>query len=105
MKEENALEKAKETFTEFLQASHLRKTPERYAVLERAYRSEGHFSAESLYRDMQTEYRVSRATVYNTLELLLQSHFDHLHPLPYPAALFGIQKRRSSAAALQPSAV
>ncbi len=79
MKEENALEKAKETFTEFLQASHLRKTPERYAVLERAYRSEGHFSAESLYRDMQTEYRVSRATVYNTLELLLQSRLVVKH--------------------------
>ena len=79
MKEEYALEKAKEALTKFLQENHLRKTPERYAVLERIWRSEGHFNAESLYRDMQGEYRVSRATVYNTLELLLQSHLVVKH--------------------------
>ncbi len=71
-KEENAIEKARKTFSEFLKGRHCRKTPERYAVLEHIYQSDGRFSANSLFCDMQGDHKVSRATVYNTLELLLQ---------------------------------
>lgn len=87
MKEESTLDKAKDLFTEFLKKNRCRKTPERYAVLEHIYRSEGHFTAESLYREMQGEYRVSRATVYNTLELLAQSQLVVKHR-------FGTQEAR-----------
>lgn len=72
MRDEYSLESVKEIFTKFLVDKKHRKTPERYAILERVYTHDGHFSAELLYKATQSDYRVSLATIYNTLELLLE---------------------------------
>ncbi|MEO8167229.1 MAG: transcriptional repressor, partial [bacterium] len=49
----------------------LRATPERFAVLDAVLQSQGHFDADGLfYRMISTGVKVSKATVYNTLELL-----------------------------------
>ena len=66
------LEEINDIFKAYLEKHSLRKTPERFAILEEIYSNTGHFDVESLYINMKNKnYRVSRATVYNTLDLLL----------------------------------
>lgn len=66
--------------TDFLHSHHLRKTPERYAILEKAVELSAHFGVDQLYNAMETAgYHVSRATVYNTLELLCQAGILNRH--------------------------
>ncbi|KAB2846055.1 MAG: transcriptional repressor [Melioribacteraceae bacterium] len=63
--------KAHEQFTKYLKREKHRITPERFEVLEYALDYDGHFGADELYIVMKTnKSNVSRATVYNTLELL-----------------------------------
>lgn len=65
-------EQVKSEFLEYLTTRKHRKTPERFAILDFIYSSKGHFDMDSLYNSMnQSNFRVSRATLYNTIELLL----------------------------------
>lgn len=64
---------AEEIFRNFLKAGKNRITPERFEVLDAALDYVGHFGADDLYIIMKNaKSRVSRATVYKTLELLAQ---------------------------------
>ncbi|MFA3781541.1 Fur family transcriptional regulator [Melioribacteraceae bacterium 4301-Me] len=66
-------QKAKEEFEKFLKREKHRITPERFEVMDYALQYEGHFGADELYVKMKSENsNISRATVYNTLELLAQ---------------------------------
>lgn len=60
------------TLTQYMTQHKLRKTPERYAILEKVFDMNTHFSIDTLHSSLDADgYHVSRATIYNTIELLI----------------------------------
>ena len=74
------LDEVRERFLGFLKDRGQRRTPERLAVLDALYATPDHVDADTLYARLRTEgVQVSRATVYNTLDLLLESDLAVRH--------------------------
>jgi Fur family ferric uptake transcriptional regulator len=64
-------------FESFLRERSLKLTPQRERIFDRAFSTHEHFTAEAMYTWLarQPGPRVSRATVYRTLSLLLEGEF------------------------------
>lgn len=67
-------------FNEYLDAHGMRHTTERYAILNRIQGINGHFTIEQLQQMIEGDgFRVSRSTIYNTVELLIEAKMLRRH--------------------------
>lgn len=86
---EKVKDAVKEFFTAYLEKKGYKKTPERFAILDEIYSHQGHLDVEDLCDAMvKRNYRVSRATIYNTMELLLDSNLVIKHQFHHDTAHF-----------------
>ena len=71
---ENVKAAVERILNSYLEMNNHRKTPERYAILNAVYSINGHFTLDELSEKLVNEYRfpVSRATLYNTLNLFME---------------------------------
>lgn len=66
------------SFEKFLAENNLKATPQRRAVLEAVLATHHHFDADELVDILrQKDKKISRATVYRVLELLVRGGFVH----------------------------
>ena len=70
---ESVLTTVERILDNYLEMNNHRKTPERYAILRAVYSTSGHFTLEELNDRLSSELKfpVSRATLYNTLNLFM----------------------------------
>ncbi len=72
------LEQVRESLQGFLSGKGLRRTVQREAIIEAAFSTKEHYTAEELLvMARKIEKSVSRATVYRTLPLLVESGLLH----------------------------
>ena len=67
-------------FEQFLDVKKMRKTPERFAILRCILAFQSHFTIEQLAQSLELQtYHVSRATLYNTLQLMIEAKLLRRH--------------------------
>jgi len=65
--------KEKELLNQYLQDNNLRQTPERYIVLKYIYQLNTHFDIDYLFEYISKNEKISKATIYNNLEILTKA--------------------------------
>jgi len=70
----NILQAVERILDSYLELNNHRKTPERYAILKAVYGMDGHFTLDELGDKLMNDqkFMVSRATLYNTLNLFME---------------------------------
>lgn len=74
-------ETPRDILTRFMTEQQMRKTPERYAILDVAMAMDGHHSADQILSMMPDNFHVSRGTMYSTLALLVECGLLYNHPM------------------------
>ena len=79
---ENVKTAVTQILTNYLETNNLRRTPERFAVLDAIYSMNGQFTLEQLDESLiGRNFRVCRATLYNTMQLFLKLRLVVRHRL------------------------
>ncbi len=90
------LNPARVALTAFLKARKMRRTPERYAILEKVFSSDAHFYVDALHEALEMEgYHVSLSTVYSAIQLFMEAGLVRRHqfgnqPAQYERVLQGV---------------
>ncbi len=80
MSDERTKTAALTAFTQYMTKQRLRKTPERYAILDKVMEMNSHFIIDTLHQMLEADgYHVSLATVYNTMQLLVDAGLVRRH--------------------------
>ena len=75
-----SIEVIKDVLRQYLKDKGLRNTPERYTILEEIDNYDEHFNVDDLYLLMlQRKYHISKATIYNTIEVFLDAGLIRKH--------------------------
>lgn len=78
--EKNNRQCPRDIFSDYLARHHKRRTPERFAILDCAMRSTDHFTIDAFHSTLENEgFHVSVATIYSTLELLVDCGLVRRH--------------------------
>ncbi|MBO4564530.1 MAG: transcriptional repressor [Bacteroidaceae bacterium] len=73
MIENTRLAEAQQILHNYIKLKGLRNTPERQKILEIVYSVNTPFTVDMVWEYLQDEYRVTRVTVYNSLELFFKA--------------------------------
>lgn len=79
MEKDRRCEGARQVLVKYLEEHEMRKTPERFAMLDSIYTQSGHFNAEQLHKRLVPNMKISLATVYNNLDLFLRARLIVRH--------------------------
>ena len=63
----------KKLLNRYLLEHNLRQTPERYIVLKYIYKIKTHFDIDYLYDFIRKKEKISKATIYNNLEIFTKA--------------------------------
>ena len=86
---ETVIKNAKGIFEDFLLKNGNRKTSERFYVIDELYALDEHIDVDNLYLIMKNkDYSISRATIYNTLDLLVECGLAVKHQFGDKSALY-----------------
>jgi len=86
---DTVIKNAKGIFEEFLLKNGNRKTSERFYVIDELYALDEHIDVDNFYLIMKNkDYSISRATIYNTLDLLVECGLAVKHQFGDKSALY-----------------
>lgn len=82
MMDEKSKIMARNKFALYLESKNLRRTPERFTIIDSIFSQNEYFDVESLHEVLEKKsYHVSRATLYNTIRLLIDCGLVRRHSL------------------------
>jgi Fur family ferric uptake transcriptional regulator len=96
MNDDKLLNPARVALTNYLKAKKMRRTPERFAILEKVFSTDAHFYVDALHEALEMEgYHVSLSTVYSTIQIFVEAGLVRRHqfgnqPAQYERVLQGL---------------